>query len=242
VNGEHLFPDWLRDILPSSEPGVYFRQIGKDPTDRHEWTKKPFTEKTHFVCERCNGGWMSDLESASKPVLSKPIRHEPTALSPVAQMTAATWAFKTCLVFSGSMGSDPVVPLAHFRHLRAWAPPPQQVSVWIGSHARVRQDATSSVFIQRPLSLRPMDDKLGPDDAFGYLFFLAIGGLSFLVVGHRYLNRTEVTYEGSFDEAIDQIWPEPSGNLVWPPRLMMDQELIDLIAMPPGGFSALIWP
>jgi hypothetical protein len=98
------------------------------------------------------------------------------------------------------------------------------------------------MYLQRPVALSPLDDRLPDDSAFGYLCFLAVGGISFVVIGHRYRNRAEIRYEGFLAEAIEQIWPDPRPALRWPPPYMMDQDLVEAITLPPGGFTIRIWP
>ncbi|HEY6778860.1 MAG TPA: hypothetical protein VI122_20325 [Thermoleophilaceae bacterium] len=243
LTGEHLLPCWLQHVLPSDDPVVQFRQIGKDETDRHEWPKKPFREKTNFACKRCNNGWMSDLEARSRPVLEPAIRHEPCTLTERDQAIAAAWAFKTCLVFQATQSTaGPIAPPAHFLHIRRNRRPPPQAAIWIGSHYRALHDPVNSVYVQRALTLEPLDDKQEEDRNSGYLCFLAVGAVSFVVVAHRSRNRAQFTYEGPFDQAIDQLWPNPEQTRGWPPRLMMDSDLVEALTLPPSGFTLRMSP
>jgi hypothetical protein len=243
LTGEHLLPCWLRHVLPYDDLVVQFRQIGSDESDRSEWEKKPFREKTNFACGRCNNGWMSDLEASSRPVLERAIRREPYTFTESDQVIAAAWAFKTCLVFQASQTrAGPVAPPAHFLHIRRNRTPPPEAAVWIGSHYRAVHDPINSVYMKRPLALEPLDDRLEEDPTFGYLCFLAVGGVSFMVVAHRYRNRAEITYEGPFDESIDQLWPEPFRQVRWPPRYMMDSDLVEPMTQPPSGFLIRVSP
>jgi hypothetical protein len=242
LNREHLLPGWLRDVLPSGDPAVHFRQVGGDEGDRREWERRPFREKTRFVCQRCNGGWMSDLETSARPVLERPIRHARCMLTQSQQTIAATWAFKTCLVFQATQAESPIAPAAHLLDLRRSRMPPRQAAIWIGSHARSRDDPINSVFVQRPLALEHPDGRFERGGTVGYLCFLAVGALSFVVAPHRFRHRAEITYDGAFDGAIDQIWPDPSGLLTWPPRLMMDREFVEAMTLPPGGFTLRAYP
>ena len=143
-------------------------------------------------------------------------------------MLAATWALKTTLVLQGTQSDKPIAPPDHFAHLRAQRQPPSNVTVWIGSHYRARFDPINTVYVQKPLSLEPLDDKLEPGH-FGYVNFLAVGGLSFLVIGHPYRNRVVITCREPFKEALTKIWPPLNPLVAWPPELMMDIQLIDLL-------------
>jgi hypothetical protein len=228
---EHLLPRWLQDVLPSDDLVVHFREIGSREAERREWERKPFREKTRFVCEACNGGWMSRLESESKPLLAPAIaRTGSLRLAPASQAIAATWAIKTVLVFQGTQADEPMAPADHFSHVRENERPPPGVTVWIGSHYRSRFDPINSVYVQKPLSLEALDDRLSiPEGPFGYFGFLAVGGVSFLVIGHRYRNRVVMSCREPIRDAVTKIWPVSTPVVVWPPDLMMDRQLIDVL-------------
>lgn len=234
---EHLLPQWLQGVLPADEPGVHSLEIGMVDPSKREWMRRPFREKTRIVCERCNNGWMSTLEMAAQPILTPAIQGTRCLLTADQQRIAATWAFKTCLVYQASQAERPIAPASHFFDLRRFKRPPRQVSIWMGSHYRARQDPANSGYIQRPLALEepPADPSL--DGLMGYLCFLAVGGVSFVVVGHRYRSPAEISYEGFLAKALDQIWPHPSGVLLWPPYLMMDGDFLNTITDRPGGLT-----
>ena len=240
---EHLLPAWLAGVLPSDDPVIQFRTVGPGEGDHREWSRRPFRQNTRFVCERCNSGWMSRLEETSRPVLAPAIRREPCIFDQEQQGVAAAWAFKTCLVLQATQSEGPpLAPPFHFLHVRRSRTPPPQVAVWIGSHYRSLRDPVNSAYVQSPVALSPLDDRLPEDSAFGYLCFLAVGGISFVVIGHRYRNRAELRYEGILTDAIEQVWPDPRPTLQWPPRYMMDRDLVDVITHPPGGFTIRVWP
>lgn len=46
-------------------------------------------------CGRCNGGWMSQLEGRTKPILEAMMSGDAVVLDETAVRTVATWAFKT---------------------------------------------------------------------------------------------------------------------------------------------------
>jgi hypothetical protein len=237
---EHLLPCWLRRLLPSGDEAVHFRQIGGGK--RHEWNRKPFQEKSRIVCHDCNTGWMNDMEHDTAPILKPPITNQVCQFDRDEQHAVATWAVKTCLVLGTSQAGSAIAPGAHFAHVKAGHPPPN-VWVWIGSHYRGRSDPINSVFMQRPLTLEPVDDKLEQTGDFGYVCFLAIGGLALVVVGSRYRNRAEVTTgSGPLNQALIEVWPSVIDVILWPPYLMLDQQLIDALMGAGGGFDVQVWP
>ena len=66
--------------------------------------------------------------------------------------------------------------------------------------------------------------------------------MSFLLVGHQLPNRMDVGYEGPLAEALIRIGPARASVVEWPPRSMMDQDLIEGITPPPSGFQATVRP
>jgi hypothetical protein len=226
---------------------MHYREMGG--TQSKPWKKKPFRDKSKVVCEGCNTGWMSRLESIAKPVLAPAIaRTESCAYDLRAQWIAARWAVKTVYVLQAQapkLLARPIHPVL----LKENVKPPQEVTVWIGSHARAVDEPSNYVYVQEPLTVFPDDEDPNEPVDFGYLGFLAVGGISFLVVGHRLGNYVECTLgeEGKHPagELFTKIWPWSRKTVLWPPPLLMDRELLDLIFDPetlPLGFDARVFP
>jgi hypothetical protein len=222
---EHLLPEWLQNVLPSKELAVHYRQIGGG--EKRSWEKKPFTEQARVVCEGCNTGWMSRLEDSAKPILAPAItRSAVCAFDLRAQQIAARWAAKTCFVFQG-LAPELLAPPTHPFLLRSNGIPPPQVSVFMGSHYRALQDPANSVYMQKPLSLYLGDGD--PEDApeFGYVCFLAVGGISFLIIGYRDAGYAEVVAGQMVEGLLTKIWPLSTRVIRWPPEMLMDRELVE---------------
>lgn len=242
---EHLLPEWLQRVLPADQPVVHFREEGGVETP--SWRRKPFREKAKFVCERCNHGWMSDLENEAKPVLSPAITRSrlPCEFDLVAQWVAARWAVKTNYVMQASL---PIAPAIQPTLLMLNFKPPPQVTVWIGSHARSREDPINSCYLQKPLELHVASDE-SADGAvnFGYMSFLAVGGISFLIVEHRFDSYVECVLgaDNPFADMFVKLWPRSRKILLWPPTVMADREYLDVLFDPntlPLGFDPRFFP
>src|SRR5262249_20393459 len=87
VSAEHIWPDWASAYLPPSADG--FRSYFAERADRYrELTTARigqrrgnlWTMKLRRVCERCNNGWMSVLETQAKPILVQLMRSETCVL------------------------------------------------------------------------------------------------------------------------------------------------------------------
>jgi hypothetical protein len=238
---EHLLPEWLQTILPSDERVVHTRDI--DGVQASPWEKKPFTERTKVVCRKCNHGWLSRLESETKPLLTPVItRRGPCQFDLGSQWIVARWAVKTCYVFQGLM-PKPLAPMTHPLLLHMNSMPPQQVTVWMGSHYRAKQDPINSISIIKPVSLR-FNNEL---EDLGYMSFLAVGGAAFLIVGHRLGSYVECVLgeQHPSSQMFTKIWPHSQQVVDWPPYLMADRDLIEMIFDPdtlPLGIEARLFP
>lgn len=105
---EHVFPEWLlKDLDVRSEQREYKEIVSKvadDGTldfDLVVRQKKDFGNfVSPFVCDECNGGWMSNLEASVKPILLPLVlgRKTLTKLTKVERLIIARWAIKTTCV------------------------------------------------------------------------------------------------------------------------------------------------
>src|SRR5690349_5445572 len=71
VTKEHVWPDWARRKLASSESFPHYRRLerqGQDPVDKR-WLAPAHTMTVSAVCRPCNNGWMSELEARAKELL-----------------------------------------------------------------------------------------------------------------------------------------------------------------------------
>ena len=236
---EHVLPKWLRSVSPTDEAMVYFREVGGT---RVHWQQRAFDATAKSVCEPCNTGWMSALEAEARPVLEASILGRACEFDAGAQAIAARWAFKTCLVFAATQTPKTLPPPAHYGTVMVNPGAPPNVAVWLASHYRGRDDPLNSVYVQQPLALRWVSGSAPRVGRFGYLAFLALGRLAFLVVGHRYGNRTEIDCAGEpLREALIRIWPPLRAKVEWPPRYAMDRDLLTPLTTSPGGLSVRVW-
>ena len=220
---EHLLPEWLQGLFESEEQHVYWREVGGQKTS---WKKKGFTEKTKVVCASCNHGWMSQLETVAKEVLSPAIARSmvPWRFDLQSQWVAAEWATKTSYVFQGQ---NQIAPPSRPMLLRMNGKPAPQVSVFLGSHYRALRDPGNSVYMQKPIQAFWEGNDPETAQEFGYLCFLAIGGVSFLIVEHRFDEYIEIVLGEQTSKMFDKIWPRSTREVHWPPEALMDLELIE---------------
>jgi hypothetical protein len=125
---EHLWPDWVLHSVGSQRP--YVRKIGDAAT---VWVNDP-EPKAKCVCEACNNGWMSDLESLSKKIIGPMLLDVGGWIDPDRQKTIARWSLKTAMVFESLTRSNRpnFYTTEECANVRLASNFPLRTSVWLG--------------------------------------------------------------------------------------------------------------
>jgi hypothetical protein len=173
------------------------------------WAAAPFTTTTRAVCHDCNTGWMSQLESKVKPILTPIILGRDYVLSPDDQTLVAAWCLKTSAMLDRSIGGSATVIVPHLQYLMlGWTPPPvvrvvlatYAASLWV---ARFRSAGTAQVNARTPE-----------------------GGVeqgTFQVSGHTLQRHLIDIGTPTLDPYLLNIWPRASGSVTGPPPALPQQ-------------------
>jgi hypothetical protein len=97
---EHAIPRWLRKPLadePRWEGGTWLRSSSPPDRSRALWRRRT-DAVLRRVCERCNSGWMSRLESDARPLLLPLIAGETIRITNASRTVLLRWALKTAAV------------------------------------------------------------------------------------------------------------------------------------------------
>lgn len=149
-SNEHALPLWLQRELnlgstmvhkvhkrPLREPRSYGDEVPTSTVAEHKYPVRNLV--AGGVCRRCNNEWMSELETAVKPVLLNYIRGRFDNLlrlgSPHATLVAR-WAAKTAFVLDAISTRRSIVPRSHAHEVfRSYAGLPRSLTVLAGKHA-----------------------------------------------------------------------------------------------------------
>jgi|SRR5450755_1018713 hypothetical protein len=98
-NKEHAWPLWLLSSMgaDSKSPTEYWNTVNAPP---RPWHGPEFT--TRKVCQVCNNGWMSRLESAVRATMGSLVNDLSLWLDEEQQRLLARWATKTAMVIEGA--------------------------------------------------------------------------------------------------------------------------------------------
>lgn len=219
---KHLGLDKSRDLIASS-----------NLTDMGIPLQRPRIQGSHTilqgaVCESCNNGWMSDLETQAKPIVTKMCSGEALDLTQADCNLLSAWIFKTLTLWHVTSNYRELVPLRDFQFLyQNGAPPP-------GRHVEIAYAAAEplSAFRTRMspikvLFLESQYDKaviMQQVDRTSYILTMQIGRLLTQVVGLPPFGAW-ARADRSHDAGVLRIFPRVPQSLSWPPAQTFDQPI-----------------
>src|SRR5262245_21759296 len=98
---EHIWPQWMVSMFPQDEYTAGRRVDTPDGPIEKTWRTNSVDHKAGVVCRACNEGWMSGIESETKPIL-KPIIEQPRItrrLNLHQQSVLANWVALRAMIF-----------------------------------------------------------------------------------------------------------------------------------------------
>jgi hypothetical protein len=129
-SAEHLWSDWILKDLKPVEPIQI--KIGKTLS---KWVDNPEV-RIRCVCQKCNNGWMSDIENENKPHMLAMMNDKPLVLQPTKQKLLTRWAILKAMVLDGSSPTRRAAPFYSESERFEMKPPlrslPVGTIVWIG--------------------------------------------------------------------------------------------------------------
>lgn len=232
---QHVWPDWIKNVLPRAGSEHIQHTIGikmKPPNFAILIPGLRFRKghtgvrKIRNVCKYCNSGWMSQLENAAKPHLSKLILGDDTTIENNHQLSIAAWTVMTSIIAEFTDRPTASIPAAHRQLLKASGRPPEGWIIWIGSyygtewrqrykHHGLTCIDTSVMSFTQAASCKPGCNTQTSTFVMGELF---IHTLSSTLSDLHMLDFT-----GETGEALIRIWPPYRENIKWPrPKVISD--------------------
>ena len=213
LNREDLWPVWLVECIAQDRSSEIERTFGRNPpvTYGGKYTK------ARCVCERCNSGWMSQLEGDSKPVLEPMIHDSAGAIGYREQLTIATWVLKTAIVFECTKPDSAFYSTADRRHLYTWRTPPPDSFVWIGRYVNSHALFVENHYLSNAKPANALSE--------GCVTTFAVGRLALQSLTARRSPHAEGRQiilhpkRGEWNRLLIQVWPTVEQVVRWPPPL-----------------------
>ncbi len=135
---EHLIGRWAGRFVDREQRNIFQRSDREreplQPGDTRRWHARAYDRQARVVCENCNGGWMSDLETAVSSLLD-PEALNGRPLDPKEQVLLATWAMKTALTMDAAQSPDSrIIPFEAARRFGRDRQLPDGAQVWLASY------------------------------------------------------------------------------------------------------------
>jgi hypothetical protein len=231
-SAEHLFPDWLNEVLPNIQPTTFV--LGGPGGFRGWKSDKPATQKLRVVCKSCNNEWMSGIEGEAKPLLIPMINGQKCRLDIDQQQIVASWAFSRTVIGEWLNPGSAAIPTDHRHWLREHLEPPPQVKVFIAAtDARwpVGETITGNThFSDTKMTVDRDQTDISPvlskGAVVGYSATILIRHLALQIVANIVDDAT-FTHDAAFDPYIAQIWRPTKVQQKWPPGPVLAPPVVE---------------
>ena len=217
---EHIWPEWMREHFPKMEG-----QSHNKDTHTSRWKtalgSKRIKRQGHLstlkiraVCEECNNGWMSQLESETKPLLKSILQNQHVEITEAGQGTLARWIAVKTIVGEHAEPDICVTPETDRYLLRSQGIIPSYFAIYIGRHmttsdtARLRTSQTISLSRDGPTP--PLGDLKRNTQSIAFL----CGPLFLFVLAIR-VDGIEATEFFRFPKLL-QLFPPHEPVIHWP--------------------------
>ncbi len=206
---EHITSEWMNTLFPGEN--IHQREArGK----RAQWTTHDEIDwKARVVCETCNTGWMSNIESKhAKPVLTPLItgHNVRTEITQEIARSIALWVFKTAIVLDHAHHrANPWFPDYVREQLRVEQKMPSTVKMWIcgvrGGRRHINLRAAYGA-----MNLSPTYP------VYSYIVTGGIGNFAFQFCSIKQKRNIELFPLPEFDDIAIPIWPGIYSGITWP--------------------------
>jgi hypothetical protein len=138
---EHIWADWLRNYIPKTQASHTASESLINPdfsveATTKKWGGDPRSRRLKIVCRSCNGGWMSELQNAAKPILVRLILGQSIFLNKDQQQILAAWSAMTMISAEYFYPNRATTSVTDRRWLFKHKLAPRNFRFWIGDYER----------------------------------------------------------------------------------------------------------
>ena len=219
---EDAWPLWLMKRFPASNTSYMDAERGGHKLGSWPMAKPGLRVK--WLCANCNNGWMSRIESKTKPVLISILDDKLNAMDSSSQTTLACWAVRTSMVLE-CLNPNRIWFYTDYERqmMRVTQSIPPRTSVWIAKC--VNQPNIYS-------AAKGLRTSIDDNGVHAYVTTMAFGSLAFQIVSIKtpttIPENMSLTYdvtEGPWGQTLLQIWPIIQESGGWPVGYGLNSEL-----------------
>lgn len=215
----HVWPQWVSDVMPFNDThhvqivgqvDTFKPRMKTPPIERRVRQGHGTSRKPRNTCNVCNGGWMSKIESAAKPAMSRLMYGEPILLDRIQQLLVATLL---CLIAVRNEFS-PLAAQAVTADERTWLrtklTPPWSWQIWLTRYRGARPNENWIRHYPLHIASTPTAET-GPDKCNTQTTTLAIGRLG----AHMFSSTEFLDFAGYDGIRLCKIWPPGNWLVDW---------------------------
>ena len=137
LSREHVLPWWTRKLLTKPETLGYVLRT-TNPFTPHVPDKEKIyrgylsNNKLKIVCERCNNGWMSEIEHQAIPILTPLMTGEDITLNEQEQIIVAKWCVLRIIILEFMTPYQRGILDTELHFFKEHKAPPPHWKIWIG--------------------------------------------------------------------------------------------------------------
>jgi hypothetical protein len=216
---EHLWSDWIGRLYSGLE--FSFRHFDPETSAVVQGKTRGFQNTVKAVCRDCNHGWMSDLETSCRPLLSDVIKDGTgKRFTPSDATKLAAFTFKNAVIANyGNPRREPFFTRAAREWFRTTNQIPPNVHMWI---AALSTPEATGAFLGYVISDENAVRGALWHDGEIYIFTFSVGNLVLQLRAFRYGNLVNRAPEVPVSLIQNPFWDDftVDNPITWPPLLI----------------------
>jgi len=208
LSGEHVWSQWMNALFPGEKN---FLNI----LDGKNWSANELNWTAKVVCEPCNNGWMSDIESQhAQPAMTDLIAGKVDIPIPQSRANSiALFAFKTTVVIEhlNRRRTGRFFPREVRHRFRQTRNIPPNINMWMAGYLPPGQGRCTTIYHELP----------DPGTLELYVCTYAIGRFVFQVVAERKPSSFALSPVAGFEHLAVPFYPRIPDGFVWPPEAVL---------------------
>lgn len=222
MSEEHIISDWIsQSVIKKTGKSSHHHNAKFDLPHIERLTKTRqgdlANRRFKVVCEICNNGWMSKVETSAQPVLTKLILGEKHFINQGEQEKISTWATLKTMVLHATKSGASAINRKQYESFFSSPAPLQNSNIFIGSYSE--DDWRSHKIITH------INARIGPSGKAEKNYPINTQSTS-ICVGKFYvyifsssIDKSNFSFTNRLRMRLKPIWPITRINLQWPIRM-----------------------
>ena len=222
---EHVLPDWLRAIFPrlptdthrlGTIDWLHLPNVGAVPLSARKLRQgQAGSKKVRVVCKRCNTGWLSTMEEATK-LLLEPLVIGGRLLTIAEQRQLATWIAKTTMTAEFLVPKQVSIKQLERQEFRLRGEPGSHWQIWIAFYLGVQFQAGYIFHHGIGVYLPPKPVRVGARNT--QYTVIALGRLLAISLSSEEEEGLSFGVSDQYEHVIRKLWPPKGATSLGRPK------------------------